>query len=111
MFVAQVTGESMNRRIPNGAWCLFRANPQGTRAGKVVVAQHRAIEDPELGGSYTIKLYSSEKAMEPDGSWRHVRVVLSPDSMDASFKPLEFGPEDAGSLRIVAELIGVLDIA
>jgi len=30
--VAQVIGESMNRRIPNGAWCLFRAAPAGTRA-------------------------------------------------------------------------------
>lgn len=109
MFVAQVIGESMNRRIPNGAWCLFRANPQGTRAGKVVVAQHRAIEDPEYGGSYTVKLYSSEKAADADDGWQHTRVLLSPDSTDHTFKPLAFGPEDAGTLRIVAELIGVLD--
>src|SRR5262249_10736098 len=44
LFVAQVIGESMNRRIPNGSWCLFRANPQGTRSGKVVVAQHHSIQ-------------------------------------------------------------------
>jgi len=31
LFVAQVVGESMNRRIPNGAWCLFRANPSNPR--------------------------------------------------------------------------------
>lgn len=50
LFVAQVVGDSMNRRIPNGAWCLFRANPGGTREGKVVVVQHRSITDPETGG-------------------------------------------------------------
>ncbi|TDP82933.1 hypothetical protein EV672_105120 [Aquabacterium commune] len=50
LFVAQVVGESMNKRIPNGAWCLFRANPQGTRNGKIVVVQHRSISDPETGG-------------------------------------------------------------
>lgn len=109
MFIAQVVGESMNRRIPNGAWCLFRANPQGTRAGKVVVAQHRSIEDPEFGGSYTVKVYSSEKATEADDDWQHTRIVLSPDSADPKFRPLVFGPEDAETLRIVAELIGVLD--
>lgn len=27
LFVAKVAGESMNRRIPNGSWCLFRAPP------------------------------------------------------------------------------------
>lgn len=109
MFIAQVIGESMNRRIPNGAWCLFRANPQGTRAGKVVVAQHRSIEDPELGGSYTVKLYSSEKSAAPNDSWHHTRVVLSPDSTDPKFMPIEFGPEASGTVQIVAELIGVLD--
>lgn len=110
MFVAQVVGESMNRRIPNGSWCLFRANPQGARAGKVVVAQHRTIDDPELGGSYTVKVYSSEKEQIGDGSWRHTRVSLSPDSNDPSFASLVFGPEAAESVNIVAELIGVLDV-
>jgi len=109
MFVAQVVGESMNRRIPNGSWCLFRANPQGTRSGKVVVAQHRLISDPESGGSFTVKLYSSKKEQTMDGEWRHTRLELSPDSTDSSFKPLVFGPELAGAVSIVAELIGVLD--
>ena len=97
MFIAQVVGESMNRRIPDGSWCLFRANPQGTRSGKVVVAEHRSIEDPESGGSYTVKVYSSEKMQTNDGAWFHSRVELSPDSTDPKFNPLVFGPNTAGS--------------
>jgi hypothetical protein len=77
MFVAQVVGESMNLRIPSGAWCLFRANPQGTRSGKIVVVQHREIDDPETGGSYTIKRYLSEKIPEGDDSCRR---AIGPNS-------------------------------
>ena len=60
LFISQVVGESMNRRIPNGAWCLFRQFPSGTRQGRVVIVQHRDIHDPETGGQYTVKVYESE---------------------------------------------------
>jgi len=109
LFVAQVTGESMNLRIPNGAWCLFRANPQGTRNGKVVVAQHRSIHDPELGGTYTIKVYSSSKVVAPDGSWRHTEIRLQPDSDAAGFEPIVIRAALDGEFRIVAEFLAVLD--
>jgi DUF2075 family protein len=110
LFVAQVIGESMNRRIRNGAWCLFRSSPAGTREGKVVVAQHRSIEDPELGGRYTVKVYSSEKVALEEGGWRHQRIVLRPDSDRAGFEPivLDAGEMDDG-VGIVAELLSVLD--
>lgn len=106
-FVAQVVGESMNRQIPNGAWCLFRLHPPGTRQGKVVVAQHRSISDPEHGGSFTIKQYASEKRADEDG-WRHTRILLRPNSDDPRFRPIELDPAEAEDLRIVAELVQVL---
>ena len=108
LFVAQVVGESMNRRIPNGAWCLFRLNPVGTREGKVVVAEHRSIHDSETGGSYTVKVYHSKKLVDRTGSWRHVQIRLRPDSDNHRFRELVFESESAGSVRIVAELIAVL---
>lgn len=109
LFVAQVVGESMNRRIPNGAWCLFRANPAGTREGKVVVVQHRSIADPETGGQYTIKVYSSDKVPSDDGGWRHGRVTLRPDSDHSGFEPItiELG-EDDEAFAVVAEMLTVL---
>lgn len=110
LFVAQVVGESMNRRIPNGAWCLFRAHPAGTREGKVVVAQHRSIADPETGGRYTVKLYASEKVAAEDGGWRHRRVILRPDSDQPGYQPIIIElDEDEQSLSVVAELLMVLD--
>jgi len=108
MFVAQVIGESMNRRIPSGSWCLFKANPTGTREGKVVVAQHREIHDAESGGSYTIKLYSSSKVVSPDGSWHHTEIRLRPDSDRLEFKPIVILDNEDGEFRIVAEFLAVL---
>lgn len=107
LFVAQVIGESMNRRIPNGSWCLFKMNPAGTRQGKIVVAQHRDIHDPDLGSSYTVKIYHSEKTVAND-SWSHERVVLKPSSIDGSFKAFIFERDSVGDVRIVAELVAIL---
>ena len=109
LFIAQVVGESMNRRIPNGAWCLFRVNPAGTREGKVVVVQHRSIEDPETNGRYTIKHYSSEKTHTEDGSWQHRRITLSPDSTHPGYKPIVIEhPEEDESFIVIAEMLMVL---
>lgn len=108
LFVAQVVGESMNRRIPNGAWCLWRTNPGGTRQGKVVLAQHRDIDDPELGGRYTVKVYESEKVATDDGGWRHAVIRLKPDSDDPAFEPIVLEDLEEGELSIVAELVEVL---
>jgi uncharacterized protein len=111
LFVAQVVGESMNRRIPNGAWCLFRANPAGARQGKVVVVQHRNIDDPETGGRYTVKLYESEKVPAEEGDWRHERITLHPDSDRPGFEPIEISVrEGEDSFLVVAEMLTVLTV-
>ena len=107
MFVAQVVGESMNRRIPSGAWCLWRLNPGGSRQGKVVLAQHNDIDDTDLG-SYTVKIYESEKEASDDGSWRHRRITLKPESSDPTYQALVFENLQEDELRIVAELVEVL---
>ncbi|MBU1432373.1 DEAD/DEAH box helicase [Myxococcota bacterium] len=109
LFVAQVLGESMNRRIPNGAWCLWKLNPVGSRQGRVVLVQHREIEDPEHGGSYTVKVYHSRKSPALGGGWRHSRIELKPDSTEPSFEPLVFEDSGEGRLRVIAELVQVLN--
>jgi len=107
-FIAQVVGESMNRRIQNGTWCLFRSNPAGTRQGKVVVAQHREISDPDLGGSYTIKTYKSEKKPTEEDPIGHLSITLSPDSDDPSYKPLVFEASNAEGVSVIAEFVAYL---
>jgi transcriptional regulator with XRE-family HTH domain len=96
LFVARVVGESMNRRIPSGSYCIFRAPPAEPLGGKIVLAQHRRIEDPDHGGQYTVKSY------ERDG--RSVR--LEPLSTSRRYRAISLrSPE---GLSIVAELVEVL---
>jgi type I restriction enzyme R subunit len=107
VFVAQVVGESMNRRIPNGAFCVFRAPVVGSRQGRVLLVQHHDIADPDTGGSYTVKLYESSRETDGDGSWRHSEIRLRPDTDAPGYEPIVLGG-DADDLRVVAELIEVL---
>jgi DUF2075 family protein/SOS-response transcriptional repressor LexA len=109
MFVARVIGESMNKRIPSGAWCLFSANPGGTRNGKIVVVSHRSISDPDSGESYTIKRYFSEKSESADGDIGYVRIVLRPESHDPSYQSILLSEENGFDLKVVGEFITVLD--
>jgi hypothetical protein len=107
-FVAQVVGQSMNRRIPSGSWCLFRTDPGGSRNGKIVLVQHRKIEDPDLVGGLTIKRYESEREEHDDGTWRHRRIVLKPDSTLEGFRDIVLDPEEAEELVVVGELVAVI---
>lgn len=106
-FVARVDGDSMNKRIPPGAWCLFHFNPQGTRNGKIVVVQHRRISDPELGGQYTIKRYKSEKHFGDDGAVNSV-IVLKPESTNDKHEAIVLSAEDAEEMVVVAEFLTVV---
>jgi len=107
-FVARVVGESMNKRIPNGAWCLFKADSGGSRNNKIVAVQHRDIQDVDTGASYTVKRYSSEKVGEGD-EWRHSRIVLKPESYMDGYEDLVFESDEAGELRVVGEFVAVFE--
>ena len=106
MFVAQVVGKSMEPTIPGGAYCLFAAPVQGTRQGKIVLAQMRDDADPESGQRYTVKRYESEKAGDED-SWRHTKIRLNPINPD--FEPIILTGADEGQLQVIAEVVEVLD--
>lgn len=105
-FVAQVVGNSMNRRIPDGSWCLFRTDRGGSRNGKVVLVQHQDSQDPDAG-RYTVKVYHSDKVTEGD-EWHHTRITLKPDSTDQKYKSIVLEREEVGELKVIGELVAVL---
>lgn len=109
LFVAKVVGESMNRRIKNGSYCLFKANPVGTRKGKVVLAKLLDSTDAETGGHYTVKIYESEKKYSADGAWEHTVITLKPDSDNPDFKPMIFKENVEEKVSIIAEFVAELE--
>ena len=105
MFVAQVVGKSMEPRIPDGSYCLFRHPVAGTREGKTVLVQLRSALDPESGERFTVKRYHSEKVESEDG-WRHSRIELRPENPD--FEPIVLDAGQSEQLGVVAEVVEVL---
>ena len=103
MFVARAVGDSMSPDIRSGDLLVFRADPSGTRQGKVVLAQYRGPADPDTGGSYTVKRYSSSKIAESGGSWRHRQITLTSDNPD--YEPIILLPKHEADFKIVAEYL------
>jgi len=106
MFVCQAVGHSMEPTIRDGDFMVLRAEPVGTRQGKIVLAQYRGPADPDTDGSFTVKRYSSEKTHAEDVGWRHTRIVLSP--LNRSYQPIVIPEDEAEHFRIVAEFVAVL---
>ena len=83
-FIARVIGESMNKKIPNGSYCLFEEYSAGSRNGEIVLAECTSFQDGDYGSGYTIKEYSSSKSFSED-SFRHETIILKPVSYDDTF--------------------------
>jgi DUF2075 family protein len=109
-FVAQVHGRSMEPLIPDGSLCLFRLHVAGSRNGRILLVQHHAISDPDLGGSYTVKKYQSlkvkDEAAPDDAAWTHAAIKLVP--ANPQFQTIWISPDQVDELRVVAEFLRVV---
>ncbi|MET4730034.1 DUF2075 family protein [Lysobacter enzymogenes] len=105
-FVAQVQGESMSRRVPDGSWVLFSTEMRGSKQGRMVLVERSEVGDPEDSGRYTLKLYDSKKRESEDGIV-YDQVLLRPDSLIQGFSTIELDLEDSGAL-IRAWVVAVL---
>lgn len=106
MFVVQASGHSMEPRISDGDYCVFRSNPSGSRQGKIVLVQHHNFYDSDYEGSYSIKEYSSSKSYDELGNWQHENIELLPLNKD--YNPIIIHEEDADDFRVIGEFIGVI---
>lgn len=107
MFVAQVVGRSMEPRIPNGAYVLFRSPVTGSRTGRILLVQHRDIHDPETGGSYTVKEFDSRGVTGKDtGEERIGTILLKP--LNPEYIALEVSGTPEDEVRVIAEVVDIL---
>lgn len=109
MFVVQALGDSMQPKIEDGDYLIMRADPSGTRHNKIVLAEYKGPADPDTGGSYTVKKYSSSKVADKEGGWTHGEIRLEP--LNPAFEPIVIPPAQAQDFRIVAECVRVLNPA
>lgn len=106
MFVAQINGHSMEPLIPDKSYAIFRSPVEGTRQGKIVLVQSNKLYDPETGGSYTVKRYSSEKKYSQDETWAHSKILLS--SINPEYPNIEIKETEEGECKVVAEFVKVI---
>lgn len=104
MYVVQASGKSMEPRIHDGDFCVFSANPAGTRQGKIVLVQHTNYYDSDYAGAYSIKEYSSKKIHDSLGDWLHEIIELRP--LNKNYDIITLTPEDGDEFRVVGAFVG-----
>lgn len=108
IFACHVLGESMNKIIPDGAVCLFRLNPGGSRNGKIVLVECADVQDGDAGSRYTVKEYQSFKTQTEDGI-ENLRITLKPRSTNPELTPIELSmDDDEHRYKVVGEFLGVI---
>ena len=68
--------------------------------------QHSAIEGADHGGSFTIKLYQSEK-IEEYGEYVNQRIVLKPQTNASGYKDIVL-EDELEDLKVIGEFLSVL---
>ena len=93
MFVAHVTGHSMEPMIHDGELCVFRHGVAGSRTGRHVLVENYG----ETGENrYTVKRYRRQGE----------KIVLEP--LNPAYDAWEIDPDDP-RIRVVAEFIEVVE--
>ncbi|CAM1353026.1 DNA/RNA helicase domain-containing protein [Tenacibaculum halocynthiae] len=100
LFACQIIGESMNKIIPNGSYCLFKKYTGGSRNGQIVLVEHTTIQDSDFGSCYTIKEYESKK-YEDENGWKHQSITLKPLSTDEKYKSIVLADVELDSFKVV----------
>ena len=99
-FICKVIGESMNKKILNGSYCLFKKDEGGTRNGKIVLVESTNIHDAEFGSGYTVKEYHSKWSFSNDER-KHESIVLKPLSTDTDYSEIELSEDEFNNYRVV----------
>ncbi|MCF8342528.1 MAG: DUF2075 domain-containing protein [Chitinophagaceae bacterium] len=99
-FVCKVTGESMNKKIPNGSYCLFKQDEGGSRNGKIVLVESTNFLDAEFGSGYTVKEYHSVRNIDSEQR-SHVSITLKPLSSISDYKDIELTGDELMDFKVV----------
>ena len=109
MFVAQMVGHAMEPQITDGAYCLFeRQRDERAHAlqGRIVLAQHHDIYDPETGGNYTIRRYAQEQRSGTSRSRPTRSVRLLP--LHPAYGPIVLDNVPTDERHVIATFLTVL---
>ena len=99
-FICKVVGESMNKKIPNGSYCLFKQDEGGSRNGKIVLVESTNIHDSDFGSGYTVKEYQSKWNLSNDER-KHESITLKPLSTNLDYSAIELVDDEINNFRVI----------
>ncbi len=102
MFVAEIRGQSMEPRIPDGSFCVFRRGVVGSRNNRLVLVRNSELADDN---QYTVKRYKSEKRVTEEG---FVQTRIRLESLNPAYPSWDLD-EDEGKYQVIAEFVQVLE--
>jgi phage repressor protein C with HTH and peptisase S24 domain len=100
MFVAQVTGRSMEPMIPDGSECIFRAPVTGSRQGRYLLIEK--FGETDFAFRYTVKKYARQGKRDETAE-RETPIRLEP--LNPEFEAFDLTSDQ---FRVVAEFVQVL---
>ena len=107
VFVARVPGRALEQRLAPGGWAVFAPDPSAPRPGRIVLARHPKIRDPDLEGPITLRIWQ-RRGTAADGPWAVPDVVLATATEDPSSKEWILAEDEMAELRVLAELVEIL---
>jgi transcriptional regulator with XRE-family HTH domain len=99
-FVAEIRGDSMTPLVRDRALCLF-GHPSAVLRGRVLLVEHIALAEGELGGPYALKRLKSVER-------RRGKTRVTLESINRRHPPVVLLLDDPDELRVVGELVKVL---
>lgn len=99
-FVCKVIGESMNKKIPNGSYCLFKEHNEGTRNGEIVLVKYTSLQDSDFGSGYTVKEYHSKKDITEE-KWGHQQITLKPLSFNSEYESIDIPKDESNEFKVI----------
>lgn len=100
MFAAHVIGRSMEPMIPDGAWCVFRAQVTGSRKGRFLLIEK--FDETDFAARYTVKRYARSGKLAESAD-REAPIRLEP--LNPEFEAFDLTSD---RFRVVAEFVQVL---
>ncbi len=100
MFVARVVGRSMEPRIQDGDFCVFRAPVVGSRRGRLLLIEMLDVDDASR--RYTVKKYARAGELV-EGGEREGSIRLEP--LNKEFEAFDLTSDQ---YRVVAEFVQAL---
>lgn len=104
-FVAPIEGESMEPRIPNGAYCLFRRPVLQPDSGDILLVQLHDDDAPEQGGQYAIKRFQRR---EPAGHDAERDIVGILESLNPDVPDRHVEADEGSRMQPVAQFVRVI---